>query len=175
MNQTTFLMVGTVEPRKGHALALDAFSQLWRDGYDFNLVVIGKKGWLVEDLADRMSACSKNGSTFYWFQGASDEFLERAYLSCSCLLAASEAEGFGLPLIEASFHDLPVLARDIAVFREVAGNAALYFDGSSAKGLVEGVLRWVRQRELNETPASADMEAMSWRQSANALLDQLEI
>ena len=96
-------------------------------------------------------------------------------MSCSCLLAASEAEGFGLPLIEASFHDLPVLARDIAVFREVAGNAALYFDGSSAKGLVEGVLRWVRQRELNETPASADMEAMSWRQSANALLDQLEI
>ena len=175
VNQTTFLMVGTVEPRKGHALALDAFSQLWRDGYDFNLVVIGKKGWLVDDLADRMSACSKNGSTFYWFQGASDEFLERAYLSCSCLLAASEAEGFGLPLIEASFHNLPVLARDIAVFREVAGDAALYFDGSSAEGLIAGVLRWVRQRELNEIPEPADMDAMSWRQSADALLDQLEI
>ena len=175
VNQTTFLMVGTVEPRKGHALALDAFSKLWRDGYDFNLVVIGKKGWLVDDLADRMSACSKNGSAFYWFQGASDEFLERAYLSCSCLLAASEAEGFGLPLIEASFHNLPVLARDIAVFREVAGNAALYFDGGSSEGLVEGVLRWVRQKELNAIPEPAGMDTMSWQQSASALLDQLEI
>jgi glycosyltransferase involved in cell wall biosynthesis len=175
VNQTTFLMVGTVEPRKGHALALDAFSKLWRDGYDFNLVVIGKKGWLVDDLADRMSACSKNGSAFYWFQGASDEFLERAYLNCSCLLAASEAEGFGLPLIEASFHSLPVLARDIAVFREVAGNAALYFDGGSSEGLVEGVLRWVRQKELNAIPEPAGMDTMSWQQSANALLDQLEI
>jgi glycosyltransferase involved in cell wall biosynthesis len=90
-------------------------------------------------------------------------------------LAASEAEGFGLPLIEASFHNLPVLARDIAVFREVAGDAALYFDGSSAEGLVRGVLGWVRQRELNEIPEPADMDAMSWRQSADALLDQLEI
>jgi len=175
VNQTTFLMVGTVEPRKGHALALDAFSKLWRDGYDFNLVVIGKKGWLVDALADRMSACSKDRSAFYWFQGASDEFLERAYLSCSCLLAASEAEGFGLPLIEASFHNLPVLARDIAVFREVAGNSALYFDGGSSEGLVEGVLRWVRQKELNAIPEPAGMETMSWQQSANALLDQLEI
>ena len=175
VNQTTFLMVGTVEPRKGHALVLDAFLQLWRDGYDFNLVVIGKEGWLVDDLADRMSACSKDGSKFYWFQGASDEFLERAYMSCSCLLAASEAEGFGLPLIEASFHNLPVLARDIAVFREVAGDAALYFDGNSSEGLVAGVLRWVRRRELNEIPEPADMDAMSWRQSADALLDQIEI
>ena len=174
-SQTTFLMVGTVEPRKGHALALEAFTELWRNGYDFNLVVVGKKGWLVDDLADNMTARTKSEPRLFWFQGASDEFLERAYLSCSCLLAASEAEGFGLPLIEASFYNLPVLARDIAIFREVAGNAALYFDGSSAKGLVEGVLRWVRQRELSETPASKGMEAMSWRQSANALLDQLEI
>ena len=145
VNQTTFLMVGTVEPRKGHALALDAFSQLWRDGYDFNLVVIGKKGWLVDDLADRMSACSKNGSTFYWFQGASDEFLERAYSSCSCLLAASEAEGFGLPLIEASFHNLPVLARDIAVSEKWQATRLL-LRRSSAEGLIAGVLRWVAER-----------------------------
>jgi len=96
-------------------------------------------------------------------------------MSCSCLLAASEAEGFGLPLIEASFHKLPVLARDIAVFREVAGDAALYFDGSSSEGLVAGVLRWVRQKELNAIPEPAGMDTMSWQESANALLDQLEI
>ena len=95
-----------MEPRKGHALVLDAFSQLWRDGYDFNLVVIGKKGWLVDDLADRMSAYSKNGSRFYWFQGASDEF-RKGLLKPQLPLAASEAEGFGLPLIEASFHNYP--------------------------------------------------------------------
>ena len=73
-DQITFLMVGTVEPRKGHELALDAFSRLWSEGHKFNLVVIGKKGWLVDDLADRLTACSRTESHLFWFEGASDEF-----------------------------------------------------------------------------------------------------
>lgn len=172
-DQTTFLMVGTVEPRKGHELALEAFSRLWSDGYSFNLVVIGKKGWLVDDLADRLSACSREGSHFFWFKDASDEFLERAYMTSSCLIAASEAEGFGLPLIEASFYGLPVLARNIDVFREVAGDAASYFDGNNAEGLATGVIKWTNRREKNEIPNPERMRVISWRQSAQALLEQL--
>lgn len=41
-------------------------------------------------------------------------------MSSTCLIAASFGEGFGLPLIEAAQHGLPIMARDIAVFREVA-------------------------------------------------------
>ena len=171
--QITFLMVGTVEPRKGHELVLDAFSRLWSDGHKFNLVVIGKKGWLVDDLADRLTACSRTESHLFWFEGASDEFLERAYEASSCLIAASEAEGFGLPLIEASFHGLPVLARDIEVFREVAGEAALYFDGDSAESLVDGVLGWVDAHTNRKVPDPRSMRVMSWTQSAEALLEQL--
>ena len=166
-------MVGTVEPRKGHELVLDAFSRLWSEGHKFNLVVIGKKGWLVDDLADRLTACSRTESHLFWFEGASDEFLKRAYEASSCLIAASEAEGFGLPLIEASFHGLPVLARDIEVFREVAGEAALYFDGDSAESLVDGVLGWVDAHTNHKVPDPRSMRVMSWTQSAEALLEQL--
>ena len=172
-DQITFLMVGTVEPRKGHRLALEAFSRLWSEGHNLNLVVIGKKGWLVEDLADRLSAYSRTESRFFWFKGASDEFLERAYQTSSCLIAASEAEGFGLPLIEAGFYGLPVLARDISVFREVAGEAASFFDGDSVEGLVDGVLGWVERRAELRVPDPKSMRVMSWRQSAEALLEQL--
>ncbi len=172
-DQITFLMVGTVEPRKGHRLALEAFSRLWSEGHNLNLVVIGKKGWLVEDLADRLSAYSRTESRFFWFKGASDEFLERAYQTSSCLIAASEAEGFGLPLIEAGFYGLPVLARDISVFREVAGEAASFFDGDSVEGLVDGVLGWVERRAERRVPDPKSMRVMSWRQSAEALLEQL--
>ena len=174
-DQTTFLMVGTVEPRKGHALALQAFSRLWSDGYNCNLIVIGKKGWLVDDLADRLSACARAESHFFWFKDASDEFLERAYMTSSCLIAASEAEGFGLPLIEASFYGLPVLARNIDVFREVAGDAASYFDGNNAEGLATGVIKWMDRREKNEIPNPERMRVISWRQSAQALLEQLDV
>ena len=52
---TSFLMVGTVEPRKGHAQALGAFEVLWEDrASDVCLVIAGKQGWQVEDLCHRL-------------------------------------------------------------------------------------------------------------------------
>ena len=89
------------------------------------------------------------------------------------MIAASEAEGFGLPLIEASFYGLPVLARDINVFREVAGEAASYFDGDSVEGLINGILEWLERRAEYREPDPKSMRIMSWRQSAEALLEQL--
>ncbi len=61
------------------------------------------------------------------------------YDAAQCLLAASEAEGFGLPLIEAAQHGLPVMARDIPVFREVAGDHAFYFDGTDPEHLADAI------------------------------------
>ena len=54
-----------------------------------------------------------------WLEGISDEYLDKVYAASTCLIAASEGEGFGLPLIEAAQHKLPIIARDIPVFREV--------------------------------------------------------
>ena len=65
----------------------------------------------------------------FWENDADDTRLMDAYDSSTCLLSPSEGEGFGLPLIEAARHNLPILARDIPVFREVAGDHALYFSG----------------------------------------------
>jgi glycosyltransferase involved in cell wall biosynthesis len=52
----TLLMVGTLEPRKGQAQALAAFELLWAKGVDANLVIVGKNGWLVDALAERLQA-----------------------------------------------------------------------------------------------------------------------
>jgi len=57
----SFLMVGTLEPRKGHAQVLDAFEQLWRDNENVNLVVVGRQGWMVEDLVARLRAHTEQG------------------------------------------------------------------------------------------------------------------
>ena len=64
----TFLMVGTIEPRKGYAEVLEAFDQLWAAGHAMNLVVVGKAGWMVDDTLarfDRMSGSVRisSGST----------------------------------------------------------------------------------------------------------------
>ncbi|WP_115760418.1 glycosyltransferase, partial [Escherichia coli] len=79
----------------------------------------------------------------FWLDGVSDEYLEKIYAASDCLIAASEGEGFGLPLIEAAQHKLPIIARDIPVFREVAGNHALYFSGATPDTLANAVKEWL--------------------------------
>lgn len=79
----------------------------------------------------------------FWPQGVRDETLEQVYRSARALLAASEGEGFGLPLIEAAQHGLPIIARDIPVFREVAGEHAYYFGGEDAQTLADALRVWL--------------------------------
>ena len=137
-SRQSFLSVGTIEPRKGYDQTLCAFDKLWASGASFNLVIVGKQGWMVDDLAARLREHPRLGKQLFWLEAISDEYLERIYAACSCLIAASEGEGFGLPLIEAARHKLPIVARGIPVFREVAGDFALYFTGTAPEDLARG-------------------------------------
>lgn len=162
----SFLMVGTIEPRKGHEQALSAFEQLWRDGADVNLVIVGKAGWMVEALVERLRQHPQRGRRLFWLEGISDEYLGRLYDTCACLLLASEGEGFGLPLIEAATHKLPIMARNLPVFREVATDHAFYFDGATSDALAAAVERWLILFQKKEHPRSETMPHLTWRQSA---------
>ena len=153
----TFLMVGTLEPRKGYAQVLDAFEQLWQSGTNFNLAVVGKQGWMVDELAERLRAHQELNKRLFWLQGISDEYLEKVYASSTCLIAASYGEGFGLPLIEAAQHKLPIIARDIPVFREVAGEHAYYFDSATADGLSQAIIDWLKLYRGGRHPKSDKM------------------
>ncbi len=169
----TFLSVGTIEPRKGYAQALSAFELLWAQGEQLNLVFVGKQGWMVDDLAARLREHPQLNKRLFWLEGISDEYLEALYASSSCLLAASEGEGFGLPLIEAAQHKLPVLARALPVFREVAGEHAAFFEGDSPRNLADAVLQWIKDSHEGVTIASDGMSWLTWKQSAEQLKSAL--
>ena len=169
----SFLMTGTLEPRKGHAHALDAFDLLWQQGRDVALVIVGKKGWLVEPLAKRITGHPEFGTRLFWLEGISDAYLQAVYDKATCLLAASWGEGFGLPLIEAARQGLPILARDLPVFREVAGPHATYFDSQSAAGLAEAVVTWLADHAAGRAPGSADMPYATWAECAQKMADIL--
>ena len=70
------------------------------------------------------------------------------------MIAASEGEGFGLPLIEAAQHRLRIVARDLAVFREVAGEHATYFKGEKPSDLAKALKAWLECFENNKLPES---------------------
>jgi glycosyltransferase involved in cell wall biosynthesis len=166
----SFLMVGTIEPRKGHAQTLSAFTGLWKQQVDVNLVIVGKQGWLMETVAEQLRAHPELNRRLFWLEGISDEYLEELYAGSSCLIAASEGEGFGLPLIEAAQHGLSIIARDIPVFREVAGECALYFGGLQPEAVAHAVTSWLALDEAGKAPASKNMAWLTWRESAVQLI-----
>jgi glycosyltransferase involved in cell wall biosynthesis len=169
-SRPSFLMVGTLEPRKGHAQVLAAFEELWANGQEFNLVIVGKPGWMVEQLCSRIRGHEQYHKRLFWLEGISDEYLEEIYAASTCLMAASYGEGFGLPLIEAARHGVPILARDIPVFREVAGEHAAYFQALDSSQLARSLTDWLSAYHRNVHPKPAGIKYCTWSQSASMLL-----
>ncbi len=162
------LMVGTIEPRKGHAAVLEAFDHLWSRGRPYRLTIVGKTGWIANDIVDRLRNHPEVGQRLVWHSAASDEELAQIYGASSGLLAASYTEGFGLPIVEAGFLGLPVLARDIPVFREVAGDHAKFFSGDGP-ALVEAVDQWAGSLAAGLAKSSGRITLTSWAESADRL------
>ena len=169
----TFLMVGTVEPRKGHKQVLRAFNILWQLNESVNLAIIGKSGWLVDSLVKNLDNHPELNRRLFWLKSISDEYLEAIYSNSTCLIAASHAEGFGLPLIEAAQHKLPIIARDIPAFREVAGEFAYYFDSEEPDSLARTIQSWLKIYYQGLHPSSEYMSYLTWKESANDLCERL--
>jgi glycosyltransferase involved in cell wall biosynthesis len=178
----SFLMVGTIEPRKGHLQTLLAFEQLWREGARVKLVIVGQEGWTalphhqrrtIPEIVDRVRNHPELGKRLFWLHGISDEYLQKVYGVSTCLVFASEGEGFGLPLIEAAQHKLPIIARDLPVFREVAQKNAYYFDGLAADDLASAIRAWLDLHAQGVSPASEAMPWITWKQNVGQLLGVL--
>jgi glycosyltransferase involved in cell wall biosynthesis len=168
---TSTLMVGTVEPRKGHALALDAFEQLWRTspGTDRRLYIVGRAGWKTEALQQRLLNHSEQGSRLFWLSDVSDEYLEQLYGAASLVLLASAGEGFGLPLIEALAHGCRVLSRDMPAAQTVGDHPNLtLFAGDDAAALADAITRLDRL-----APVDHPLTLPGWPDSVAAILDAI--
>jgi glycosyltransferase involved in cell wall biosynthesis len=179
----TFLMVGTLEPRKGYLQTLQAFDQLWTQGLDINLVIVGKEGWInlpdearsdIPETVNNLRLNHEFGKRIFWLQGISDEYLEKVYAASTCLIAASYGEGFGLPLIEAAFHDLPLLVRSIPVFHEVTAEHAYFFpDSRDPEVICEAVQSWLKLYHQGKHLRSKAMPHQTWEESSKQLLDAI--
>lgn len=172
-NSPSFLQVGTLEPRKGQHQTLKAFELLWAEGIDAVLVIVGKRGWNVDTLASELQLHPMAGSKLFWLDGVSDEYLEKVYAASDCLIASSEGEGFGLPLIEAAQHGIPLIARKLPVFEEVAGSHAFYFQGLEVESLASALREWLSLYQQSEHPSSKALPWLTWAESAAQLKSRL--
>ncbi len=163
-----FLAVGTVEMRKGYAVALEAFERLWSEGVDANFVIVGGRGWNAAAFEQRLRAHKEKGRRLFWLDKANDADLGFLYARTRAVVLPTFAEGFGLPLVEAAHFGAPIIASDIPVFREIGGDDVRFFDVLDPNSLAD---------RLRETLASEKVapriENISWRESTLELMTML--
>jgi alpha-1,2-rhamnosyltransferase len=123
-----FVIIGSIEPRKGHRSVLDSFERRWARGERDKLLIIGKVGWEVDELMARIDGHKLAGTRLFHVHNAADAMLKEALDRATAGIVASYIEGFGLPLVECLAAGLPVVASDIPVFHEIAGECAIYFE-----------------------------------------------
>ena len=164
------LMVGTIEPRKRYAQALDAFELLQGRGVAVDLLIVGHRGWETGPLFARIGRHARTGRNLHWLEDADDATLVNAYRQSDLLVMASEGEGYGLPIGEAALLGCGLLLRDIPVFREVAGESASYFVGNDGPSLADAIARWIAAPGSRPDPGAGGW--VSWQHSAFSLKNE---
>jgi glycosyltransferase involved in cell wall biosynthesis len=131
-----FVVLGTIEPRKNHLLLL----HLWRELVAAvgeaapRLVVIGQRGWECEQVADLLERCAALRGVVLEMPHCDDLELATWLHHARALLFPSFAEGYGMPLVEALSQGVPVIASELAAFREIAGDIPAYCDPLDGPG-----------------------------------------
>lgn len=130
------LYVGTLQPRKNIDTLIEAFAKLKQLYPQFSLIIAGKKGWLFDQIFDKVSNLGLNDDVFFT-DYVTDNQLLLLYKEAFCFVMPSFYEGFGIPILEAMNHDCPVVSSFASSLPEVGGDACLYFDPHNIYDLVE--------------------------------------
>jgi len=163
LREPYFVILATIEPRKNHLLLLN----LWRRlvniyGSDSpRLVVIGQRGWECEQVVDMLERCEVLKGHVIEISGCDDTVLANWVANALALLFPSFAEGYGIPLVEALSLGTPVIASDLPVFRELAGDIPEYLDPIDGEGWYRAVLEYA---EINSPRRAAQKARMvGWK------------
>jgi glycosyltransferase involved in cell wall biosynthesis len=134
------LSVGTVEPRKNYLMLLQAFNIISQKT-DLNLVIIGKLGWLSEEVINAIENHPENGKRIHYLPNASDEQLNALYRKAWLNVVPSLYEGFGLPVVESLARGCPTICSQGGALPEVGADNVILFSESAPAELIETVCR----------------------------------
>jgi glycosyltransferase involved in cell wall biosynthesis len=163
VDQPYVLFCGTREPRKNLRRVLEAFRRVDRPGLE--LVLAGPEGW-KEDLADAMASLEGRVRAL-GFVPPHD--LDALYAGAALVVYPSLAEGFGLPVLEAMAHGVPVVTSAGTATEEVAGNAALLVDPLDVDAIAGAIERVLDDGALAASLGAAAKEraaSFTWQRSA---------
>jgi glycosyltransferase involved in cell wall biosynthesis len=164
------LAVGTLKLHKNYERLLDAFAGL-RDR-ETELVIVGRDDGRASILRERIARLGI-AERVRLLGFVEEEELAALYRRARMFVFPSLYEGFGMPLLEAMAHDVPVACSDLDVFREVAGDAAAYFDPTDVEAMsraMETLLVDAARRDALVKAGAERVAAFSWEASARRMM-----
>lgn len=138
----TFVVLGTIEGRKNHEMLLRVWHRLIRDlgSQAPRLLIIGQRGWEADGVLDHLDNAEGLRGHVVELNRCSDDEIAGHLGSARALLFPSIVEGYGLPLVEALAAGVPVIASDLPVFREIAGDRPNYLDARDERAWEQTIL-----------------------------------
>jgi len=172
-----FLFVGALSPRKNVARLLQAFDEFKKSASSkIKLVIAGGKMFKtseIENVYNKMQF--KNDVIFTGRLGTDD--LKNVMAGALALVFVPYFEGFGIPIVEAMYCDVPVITSNVTSMPEVAGNAGLLVDPFSVDTIKDGMLKIYKDETLRKQlieNGRKQRENFSWDKTAEKLWMSIE-
>jgi len=169
------MVVGTVEPRKNHLFLLNLWRHFAERGIPVpKLLIVGAIGWENEGVLDMLDRCEALRGRVLLVSDLSDGAYRHLLGHARALLAPSFAEGYGIPIAEAMTAGTPVIASDIAVFREVAQGLATFCDPLDGPAWKDAIVQTLDpDRQVERRQATKAYRAPQWGDYFDNVLDFL--
>jgi glycosyltransferase involved in cell wall biosynthesis len=137
---------------------------------NYQLVLAGGYGWKIDNELDYIKKLNDENIIITGY--ISDDQKNWLYKNASVFVLPSHYEGFGMPILEAMSFGTPTAVSDIAVFKEVSGNASLYFDKDNPKDISNKLDSLLNNKELqNKLSALGNqrLKKYSWQENAKKI------
>lgn len=136
------LFVGTIQPRKNLLRLIEAFLKITNNYPSLKLIIVGKKGWLYEDIFKQIE---KDKKKIIYLGYLENRTIAKLYCGAKAYILPSLYEGFGLTVVEAMACGCPVVLSKVSSLPEIAKDAAVYVDPKSTDSISEGVLKVIQK------------------------------
>jgi len=143
------LCLGTIEARKNHTLLYYVYKLAAQRGVKLpKLVLVGRRGWLTDDIFTLMTTDPETRNQFVFLQNISDEELSWLFGHCLFTIYPSFYEGWGLPIAESLARGVPCIASNTSSMPEIAGNLIDYFSPVSADECLAAIRHMLQPKAL---------------------------
>ncbi len=170
LNRPYLFFVGTREPRKNLVRLIEAWQGM---AADVDLLIAGESGW------DESAQTNKKLKQPRFLGRVSDRELAVLYSEAEVFVYPSLYEGFGLPILEAFYHGVPVVTSNVSAMPEVAGNAAELVDPLSVKSIQAGIEKILTENREDQQQRMQRMiirlQLFNWRKAADATIQVYRI